>query len=316
MTSTSKPSTSDHWSVYWARGALTSLPEDFAVNYDGEIRQFWRSQFEQVPDGGRILDVCTGNGAIALLAAEATASRSQLPEILAVDAATIRPAVVAERFPDHRSPLERIGFIPDTRFEELDLGDESVDLISSQYGIEYCELERAAGKVARLLRHGGRLVMVCHAVSSDMLKTMEIEHRDYRHLDRLRLLERVEAFLDGELDPERLRRALARVRAELKGHARTAHSPLLRYAVNMIEGTLSMSDAAIEQARPHYRDFVTQLASGRDRLADMLRVNRLISENERWFEAFEDAGLAFVESGRIRYQGSHDVGRFFVMRKP
>ncbi len=316
MTSVSKPSGSDHWSVYWARGAVTSLPEDFAANYDGEIREFWCAQFDHVPDGGRILDVCTGNGAVALLAAEAIGTRERKPEVLAVDAAAIRPEVVAERFPAQAPFIESIRFIPNTRFEALDLEDASVDLISSQYGIEYCDLERAAHKAARLLRPGGRLAMVCHAVSSDMLRTMEVEHRDYRQLDRLQLLERVQAFLDGELDTERFCRAMERVRAELKGHGRTGHSPLLRYAMNMVETTISMPASAVGQARAHYRDFVLQMTSGRDRLADMLRVNRLVGESERWFEVFERAGLALVDSGRIRYQARHDVGQFVVLRKP
>ena len=47
---------------------MTSLPQDFAANYDGEVAEFWQAAFAQVPPAGRMIDLCTGNGAIALLA--------------------------------------------------------------------------------------------------------------------------------------------------------------------------------------------------------------------------------------------------------
>jgi ubiquinone/menaquinone biosynthesis C-methylase UbiE len=316
VTGVSDKAGSDHWSLYWAGGALTSLPQDFSANYDGEIQQFWARQFATVPAGGRILDVCTGNGAIALLAADATRSLERAPEILAVDAAAINPAGVAERFPERQAAIRAIDFIDRTPFEDLDLEAGSVDLIASQYGIEYCDLDRAAAKVFELLRTGGRMAMVCHSVSSDMLKTMEAEHRDYRQLDRSRLFERVEAFLAGELTAAQFRRALGHVRAELTGDASVKDKPLLNYAMSMLEGTLSMSEAAIDQARPRYRDFVRQLTSGRDRLADMLRVNKMIRADAQWFEVFERAGLQRVDDGHLHYQGRHDVGRFVIMQKP
>ena len=83
---------SDHWSEYWSRGCLTSLPEDFAANYDGEIAEFWRNAFQSVPAGGSVIDLCTGNGAIALLAAEYATREEQDLSITAVDGATVNSA--------------------------------------------------------------------------------------------------------------------------------------------------------------------------------------------------------------------------------
>ena len=79
---------SDHWSDYWSRGSLTSLPQDFAANYDGEVAEFWQGAFSGLDDTGRMIDLCTGNGAIALLAAEYFASEKPDIEIVAVDATT------------------------------------------------------------------------------------------------------------------------------------------------------------------------------------------------------------------------------------
>ncbi|MDZ7790783.1 MAG: methyltransferase domain-containing protein [Xanthomonadales bacterium] len=309
------PNASDHWGQYWAGGALTSLPEDFRANYDGEIRQFWHDIVAAVPAGARVLDVCTGNGAIALLAAEILSERECAGEVLAVDAAAIRPSTIAQRFPEQAERVRSVRFYPETRFEELDLSAASVDLITSQYGMEYCDLAVAADQCVRLLRPGGRLAMLCHAVDSDMLKTMEAEHRDYRRLDQLQLLHHLGEFLDGHSTPATLRRVLSRTRAQIMGDPRLLSRPLNRMVLGMLDQTRAMDDAAIEQARPRYLGFARQLASGRDRLADMLRVNRMMREDPGWTDVFERAGLTKQASGSIRYQGRYDVGHFHVFVK-
>ncbi|HEY9119557.1 MAG TPA: hypothetical protein VIN33_07345, partial [Marinobacter sp.] len=53
---------------YWRQGHLTSLPCGFSLNYDGEFLQFWHQQFALLGAGACVLDVCSGNGSIALLA--------------------------------------------------------------------------------------------------------------------------------------------------------------------------------------------------------------------------------------------------------
>lgn len=309
------PNASDHWGQYWAGGALTSLPEDFRANYDGEIRQFWHNILAAVPVGARVLDVCTGNGAIALLAAEILSERECADEILAVDAASIRPSTIAQRFPEQAERVRSVRFYPETRFEELDLPAASVDLITSQYGMEYCDLAVASDQCVRLLRPGGRLAMLCHAVSSDMLKTMEAEQRDYRRLDQLQLLHHLGEFLNGQSTPATLRRALSRTRAQIMGDPRLLSRPLNRMVLGMLDQTRAMDDAAIEQARPRYLGLARQLASARDRLADMLRVNRMMREDPAWMDVFARAGLTKQASGSIRYQGRYDVGHFHVFVK-
>jgi ubiquinone/menaquinone biosynthesis C-methylase UbiE len=305
----------DHWDQYWAAGALTSLPEDFEANYDGEIRDFWRTVFDGVPDGARVLDVCTGNGAVAVLAAERLAGRQPPVSIQAVDAADIRPEAVKERYPQQARWIDAIEFIGRTRFERLEAPDRSFDLITSQYGIEYCDLDRAATRAHALLNPGGRLAFLSHALSSDMLRTMESEYRDYRRIEQLQVVSRLEAHLRGEIDADVLRRSLARARAELVGQPRLLERPLNRMVLGMVEQTLSMSDADVRAARPRYEGFTRQLVSGRDRLGDMLRVHRMMRDDPDWTRCFERAGLEPRDSGRVRYLGRHDVGRYHIFER-
>ena len=60
----------NHWSEYWKTGVLTSLPSDFKENYDGELYEYWESVLLAQQTPLRVLDVCTGNGAVAILLTE------------------------------------------------------------------------------------------------------------------------------------------------------------------------------------------------------------------------------------------------------
>lgn len=306
----------DHWGQYWAGGALTSLPEDFQANYDGEIQSFWNARFDEVPDGGHVLDICTGNGAIALLAAQRLADRVPAVSVFAIDAAAIRPDAMASRHPGQAEWIQSVQFLPETRFEDFSAPVGQFDLITSQYGIEYCDLEAVADNAHLLLKSGGRLAILSHALGSDMLRTMEAEYRDYRRLDQMQVFRRLDEFLQGDLNPAGFRRALSRMRAELIGQRKRLERPLNRMVLGMIEESLPMTDAAMESARPRYEGFARQLSGGRDRLADMLRVHRMMREDPEWTRVFEQAGLERLSSGTVRYQGQHDVGRFHVFQRP
>lgn len=161
--------TSEHWSEYWSQGWLTSLPEDFAANYDGEIAELWNEAFSGVPDRGRVLDLCNGNGAIALLAAGYFKAEDEEVKVTAIDAAEVNPAAVGQHFPDQSGSARMIRFVPNCRVEDLQLPDQDSAPVTSQYyGIEYCDWDEAAAQVFRVLKPGGRLVMVCHTPTSDI----------------------------------------------------------------------------------------------------------------------------------------------------
>ena len=59
----------DEWSRFWERGTVTTFEGHFGDNYDAEIRDFWWTEFARLADGAVIVDLATGNGALALLAA-------------------------------------------------------------------------------------------------------------------------------------------------------------------------------------------------------------------------------------------------------
>src|SRR5687768_15552217 len=59
------------WNDYWHFDRLSSFDDVGQTNYREDIAAGWKSFFDSLPDGASILDLCTGNGAIAVMAAEA-----------------------------------------------------------------------------------------------------------------------------------------------------------------------------------------------------------------------------------------------------
>ena len=307
---------SDHWSEYWAQGQLTSLPQDFSANYDGEVADFWNATFAGVPDGGRVLDLCTGNGAVALLAAAWFREHNPGAAVTAVDAAEVNPAAVQRQFPGQTSSIGDIRFISHCKVEELSLPDQSADLVTSQYGIEYCDWEEAAGQVARVLKPGGRLVIVCHTPTSDMLKYMEREQSEYEHLEAQGFFAAVDSYLEGTIAADSMQVQFQKIASDLQDEFSRTGSALYRSVLGLIHNAIRLTAQQVDEHRQALASYHGQMLSGRKRLGDMLRVNRAMDESPDWTSAFEAAGLEPDGEGQIMYRGQHNAGQFFRFRKP
>ena len=306
---------SAHWSDYWANGFLTSLPEDFRRNYDGEVADFWHRQFEAAPAAAAILHLCTGNGAVALLAAEFGRVHGREFRITAVDAAKIDTAAMSERFPEVAEWLPDVRFIGEQRVEDLDFEDASFDLVTSQFGIEYCDWAAAAAQIGRLLRPAGRLALVTHESTSDILVTMEREYREYQLVEQLGFHSMVSGYLHGEVSYANLKSSMRKALDELGAVQRSSPSPFLHSMLMGINGIMVISKSTLRKRLPGLHKFQRQVALGQARLEDMLRVNRAIRDNPRWIETFAVGGICLEESGDLYYRGRHHAGRFYTFVK-
>ncbi len=305
----------DHWSTYWARGALTSLPEDFRGNYDGEIADFWHSLLADLPESAEILDACTGNGALALLAAGYAHDHDRSLNITAVDAAHIQPGRAVAEHADLAYLVDRIRFVDRTPLERFEAESARFDLIASQYGLEYCDQPVVAPRLAAMLRPGGRLAMLCHALDSDMLATMRAEAGEYRQLDELRVSRVLAAWLSGQLASADFRRRLGRAGRELTARHQRKPSALYGYVLAMIRHVGAVDEAGLKASRGALDDARAQLDSGRARLEDMLAANRLMSD-PNWYHPYREAGLELVDDGALRYRQRHHVGHYYVFTRP
>jgi len=149
------------WSQYWHFDRIASCFDGAGqTNYADEIADGWHRFFGKLPDGARILDLCTGNGAAALLAAETARARAGNFRIVAVDQADIDPASHVSR---HGEDYASIIFLRGTEIEKLPFPGAGFAAVISQYGIEYTDLDRSLPEAVRMVAPGGRLRFVVHA---------------------------------------------------------------------------------------------------------------------------------------------------------
>jgi ubiquinone/menaquinone biosynthesis C-methylase UbiE len=167
------------WSRYWASGALHSCPGAFTGNYDDEVREHWLAFFGRLPDGARVLDIGTGNGAVAFLARDAAKAGGRDFHIEGIDVAVIDPAAAAAR---HGVDIDGIVFRSATSSERTGYPESHFDAVSSQYAIEYSNVAQSLEELARILKPGGQAGFVIHHVDSKAVEAARAELRAFEYL--------------------------------------------------------------------------------------------------------------------------------------
>jgi ubiquinone/menaquinone biosynthesis C-methylase UbiE len=305
------------WSNYWRQGHLTSLPCGFSANYDGEFLRFWTSQFAPLRPGSCVLDVCSGNGSIALLAQDYSDRHGLALDIKAVDAADIDASALIEKKPAFERQIQAIEFIPNTLFEDLPAEAASVDLVTSQYGIEYTDWELSADKIFHVLKPGGCFSMVCHDFDSKIMTQMEVQQRDYTRLLSIDLFAQEIEPQDARTDPEKFVKQLASALDTI-------------YAMFNQDRTSEVFSAVGPELEKIGRETLNDFNSGLKRFSrfaqgikisyatssDLLAVNRRLQQSPDWFEVFVDKGLVLAQTEYIHYRTKERAGKYYQFSKP
>lgn len=162
----------EHWTAYWqATTSLNSFAEGAAATgYQGELAQFWQMQLADLPTDALIADLGTGNGALALLLAEQKLLQQKDWRILALDAAAIRPQQSLSSLPRYAALASAIRFYPQVAMEQLPFARQSMDLLVSQFALEYSKLELSLAEAVRVLKPAGRLVAIMHSHETALAK--------------------------------------------------------------------------------------------------------------------------------------------------
>jgi len=192
------------WDQYWQADRLASCLNIETPNYSADMRAGWSAFFSGMPDGAKVLDICTGNGAVAAIAVETAREVSKTFDVHGVDGAEIDPA----RFvPQAAETLKAVTFLGRTAAEALPFDDGSFDAVTSNYGIEYTERQRSIPEAARVLKSAGRLRFVVHAVEGTVMRdTKTALDQTAFIMDKVRLhtLARraIEAVVASERNPD------------------------------------------------------------------------------------------------------------------
>lgn len=155
------------WNDYWHFDRLSSFDDVGKTNYGEEIAAGWKGFFDALPAGASILDLCTGNGAVAVMAAEASRRGDKDFRIVAVDAADVNPYRWVKK---RRDEIAAIEFRPATPIEDLPWPAASFDAVVSQYGVEYSDLSRSIPELTRVVAPGGRVRLSLHAAEGAVVK--------------------------------------------------------------------------------------------------------------------------------------------------
>jgi len=319
-----------NWTKVWSQGYLTSCVGAFEDNYEGPIRDLWQAFFGGLPAGARALDVATGNGAVALIAAETSSDRGLDLEIHGVDLADIDPPA---NVPLHRSLLETVHFHRRTPVEETGFEDAFFQAISSQYGLEYTELETAVPELFRVLAPGGVACFVVHHADSVVARTARVELADARGLVESGLFDRARALMEYV--------ARAQTPEERQALATDPEAENCRSAFNQAAGTVQ---AALEAStEPEFlatamsyvaeawktlqsgqgKTALTQLAqsgqlleSNVERLEDLLRAAQGQSAIRGICDLMKQAGFDPVSVEEIRHDAEQLMGWKLTAKRP
>ena len=164
----------EQWSEYWRKGTITTFHGRFGQNYDGKVRDYWHGILDRLPTSARIVDLATGNGAIALLAAQYDRRNDKQFGIAAVDYAEIDPPTLFSNTA-FAQDLRTIRFLSNTPIEATGLPDHGHDLAMSQFGLEYADAEAAVAEAARILKRRNAVfaAMIHHADSAIVRQARE-----------------------------------------------------------------------------------------------------------------------------------------------
>lgn len=296
----------DSWNKYWEHGFLTSCRNAFTGNYEGAIKDSWVSFFGSLEPGSRVLDICTGNGAIAMIANEVSRLKASNLEIHAIDSAAIRPRETVTR---DRQLLEGIRFRGRTAAENTGFDDAYFQAISGQYALEYTELEACAAEMARISASAARLQFIIHHHASIVMETSREEVRNVELLfGQTRFFEKAEALVRrvGAAGSGEARRALATdreaedAREALNRAAETIdraaeispHPQLLQMALqNVAEAYRRCTTDGLRPALALLEDSRQRILANAERLEDLMAAGRGKEDMDRMRTAFSDHGF-------------------------
>ncbi|SFC59622.1 class I SAM-dependent methyltransferase [Microbulbifer thermotolerans] len=154
------------WSQFWQQGFPTSFAKELPNSYKGAIEEFWRETAKSLDDNSRVLDIASGNGAIAIIIADEARKQEKQVDVHAADLASISPQKTNKN-PKLTQILSEITFHPNVEIEQLPFKKNSFELISSQFGFEYSNIEKSITSISSSLKKGGHFKAICHFSESE-----------------------------------------------------------------------------------------------------------------------------------------------------
>ncbi|ACV27694.1 class I SAM-dependent methyltransferase [Kangiella koreensis] len=185
-----------HWTDYWKNtNALNSFSEGKqGQGYQKDIADFWENQFKQITPSGTVVDLGTGNGAVAVLAWLFSKNNQLDWNVIGIDAANIDPRKLNLEDKLIKRSLNNIEFIANTPIETAPFQAGSIDAFISQFAFEYSDLKKSLQHCFNCLKPGGIISIISHHPKSHISYDSLIGEKVIRYI-----LEESPAFMQTDL---------------------------------------------------------------------------------------------------------------------
>jgi ubiquinone/menaquinone biosynthesis C-methylase UbiE len=173
----------DHWTSYWRSGqALSSFAEgDAALGYQDDVIGLWQRTWAELPVQAELLDVGTGNGALAVALAKYAVAAGKPWQISGIDLADIKPASDMQQAAAAKPLLQQITFYSNCSIERTSFKDEQFDGIYSQFGLEYADWDASLPELYRITKSSGHVVALLHTSESELSQDSALGIRILSH---------------------------------------------------------------------------------------------------------------------------------------
>lgn len=165
----------DIWSSYWRGPRLVCSLAGTGIGYPEALVEVWRRFFAQFPEGTRLLDIATGNGAVAIIASDTARSLGRRFEVHGCDQADIDPAA---HLRGTGFATEGIRFHPRTPAEHTGFPAAYFDVVTGQFALEYTGMPASVVEAARILKPGGTARFILHMKGSEIYTQTERQLQD------------------------------------------------------------------------------------------------------------------------------------------
>lgn len=304
-----------HWEHYYQSGAIASCPTTADGDYDRELRTVWESFLTPLPAAARILDIGTGNGAVAAIA-RALAQRLQRSWVIhACDAAMIDPA---RHVADGALRFQDVSFHPNVASEHLPFAEASFDAITGQYALEWSDPSRSLPEIARVLRPGGQALFVLAHADAPMVQSARIIKQDAcRVFDEWQVFPQLRELLatprlsaaEAQQRGQALQALIQELKQILENRRGKGGSWLLALTLEAIRTLLDRRRQALPQDMPAQIDHVErELRHGARRLGELADHACDAMRLQAIADLAAASGLTVVERAPHWYAGRELVG--------
>jgi len=312
--------TVQHWETYYRGGAIATCPMGPDTTYTLELRDLWLAFFAAIDDGGRVLDVGCGNGAIALLAKEAASAVGRRFEIHGADLASIDPP---RHVANGASLFAGIEFHAGMPCERLGFETGTFDAVSGQYALEYTDTPRSLAEVRRVLRPGGRALFIMHHDHSVLIRNAgESLAQAALVFEETRILRKLRRHAVAERQSEAAARAtwaeLSAAATQLQQAAARSKSPHLLHVV--IDGVQKLLGARREMSVAGFERevdrFEREVRAGVRRLQDLVGCAQSEQQMAATVDTARRIGFECGVAEPQRHAGENLVGWRLALTRP